>query len=402
MVQDTGDRVALQSVQDLVHDLLGVTRAAAHRCEAQLRNAQHVVLADFSGRHVVPAPRPVQDAANNLALVLQGSGFGDVQADVERADVHGRTVSSAGASRSIWFMAAYSLDDKLVVGISTRALFDLDEAHQLFESQGLEAYTRHQIENAHLPLGPGTGFPLVRGLLRINELVGEQVVEVVVISRNSADTGLRTRHSIKALGLDINRAAFTRGRPVADYLEAFSCDLFLSAHDDDVVRALRAGFAAGKILAVSAASKASEEEVRIAFDGDAVLFSGAGEDLFQREGLHAFQANEAAKCDEPIAEGPFMGFLRALCAIQARFDPERCPIRTALITARDAVSHERVVNTLRALNVRIDEYFFLGGVKKAPIVKAFNPHIFFDDQLAHAGPASEVAPSAQVPRSETE
>ena len=298
-------------------------------------------------------------------------------------------------------MAAYSLDDKLVVGISTRALFDLDEAHGIFEKHGLEAYTNHQIENARVPLKPGTGLPLVRALLHVNELVGEQLVEVVVISRNSADTGLRTRHSIKSLGLDISRAAFTRGRPVADYLEAFSCDLFLSAHDEDVLRALRAGFAAGKILDVPADAHASEEEVRIAFDGDAVLFSGASEDLYQREGLDAFQKHEAAKSDEPMEEGPFMGFLRALCAIQARFDPESCPIRTALITARDAISHERVVNTLHALNVRIDEYFFLGGVKKAPIVKAFKPHIFFDDQIAHAGPASEVAPSAQVPRHET-
>ena len=293
---------------------------------------------------------------------------------------------------------AYSLDDKLVVGISTRALFDLDAAHRIFEEHGLEAYTRHQIENARVPLGPGTGLPLVRGLLRINELLGEQLVEVVVISRNSADTGLRTRHSIKALGLDITRAAFTRGRPVADYLEAFSCDLFLSAHDEDVMSALRAGFAAGKILAVPPASRDTDEEVRIAFDGDAVLFSGASEDLYQREGLDVFQRHEAAKSDEPMEEGPFLGFLRALCAIQARFDPERCPIRTALITARDAVSHERVVNTLHAFHVRIDEYFFLGGVKKAPVVKAFRPHIFFDDQLVHAGPASAVAPSAQVPR----
>ncbi len=295
---------------------------------------------------------------------------------------------------------SYSLDDKLVVGVSTRALFNLDAAHRVFEEQGVEAYTDYQVKHARVPLEPGTGFSLVKGLLRINELVGEPIVEVVVISRNSADTGLRTRHSIKALELPITRAAFTRGRPVADYLEAFSCDLFLSANDDDVRLALQAGFAAGKILPVSSdAPLAPEEEVRIAFDGDAVLFSAASEEIFQREGLDAFQAHEEAKSDVPMEAGPFMGFLVALCAIQARFDPEACPIRTCLITARDAVSHERVVNTLRALGVRIDEYFFLGGVKKAPIVKAFRPHIFFDDQLVHAKPASEVAPSAQVPRS---
>lgn len=293
---------------------------------------------------------------------------------------------------------AYSLEDKLVVGVSTRALFDLDEAHRVFCEQGLDAYTRYQIERERVPLAPGAGYPLVRGLLDINERLGEPLVEVVVVSRNSADTGLRTRHSIEALGLPIARAAFTRGRPVAAYLAAFSCDLFLSAEDADVASALAAGFAAGKILAIPKAAWEDRNEVRIAFDGDAVLFSGAGEDLFQREGLAAFQAHEAARAREPMEAGPFLPFLRALCRIQARFPPEACPVRTALITARDTVSHERVVHTLHALGVRIDECYFLGGVKKAPVVKAFQPHIFFDDQVLHAGPASEVAPSAEVPR----
>ena len=293
----------------------------------------------------------------------------------------------------------YSLDDKLVVGVSTRALFDLSDAHDVFRTQGVAAYTQYQIEHQRVPLAPGTGLPLVRGLLAINERLGEPLVEVVIISRNSADTGLRARHTIKALGLPITRAAFTRGRPVADYLAAFSCDLFLSAEDEDVHRALAAGFAAGKILPVPA-TEAADGEVRVAFDGDAVLFGPASEELFQREGLDAFQAHEAARAEEPMEAGPFLPFLRALCRIQERFPPEACPVRTALITARDAVSHERVVHTLHALGVRIDECFFLGGVRKAPVVKAFRPHIFFDDQLAHAGPASEVAPAAQVPRTE--
>lgn len=292
---------------------------------------------------------------------------------------------------------AYSLDDKLVVGVSTRALFDLGEAHEVFRSQGVEAYTRYQIDNQRVPLAPGTGYPLVKGLLGINQRLGETLVEVVIVSRNSADTGLRTRYSIEALGLPITRAAFTRGRPVADYLEAFSCDLFLSAEDADVVRALQAGFAAGKILPVPANAQ-HEDEVRVAFDGDAVLFGAASEEIYQRDGLEAFQAHEAARAAEPMEAGPFLPFLKALCRIQERFPPEDCPVRTALITARDSVSHERVVNTLHALGVRIDECFFLGGVRKAPIVKAFRPHIFFDDQLVHAGPASEVAPAAQVPR----
>ncbi len=295
---------------------------------------------------------------------------------------------------------SYNLDDKLVVGISTRALFDLDAAHRIFEDQGLDAYTNYQVENTDEEIPVGAGFPLVRGLLRINELVGEPLVEVVVMSRNSAETGLRTQHTIKSLGLPITRSAFTRGRPVYRYLDAFSCDLFLSAHDEDVIGALRAGFAAGKILSVPQTSAAPSDEVRIAFDGDAVLFSPAGEDLYQEQGLDAFQKHEASKSDVPMEAGPFMGFLRALCAIQQRFDPDACPLRTALITARDAISHERVVTTLRSMNVRIDESFFLGGVKKKPIVEAFAPHIFFDDQIVHAGPASEVSPTAQVPRAD--
>ncbi|MDJ0976863.1 MAG: 5'-nucleotidase [Planctomycetota bacterium] len=297
---------------------------------------------------------------------------------------------------------AYELDDKLVVGISTRALFDLDEAHRVFEQEGVEAYTRYQLDHVADVLPTGTGYPLVRGLLRINELAGEPLVEVVIISRNSAETGLRTRESIKALHLPIHRAAFTRGRPVYRYLDAFSCDLFLSAHDADVLGALQAGFPAAKILSVPPEAEEDEDEVRIAFDGDAVLFSGASEDLFQEHGLEAFQAHEAEKAEVPMEAGPFLGFLRALCAIQHRFGIDGCPLRTALITARDAISHERVVNTLQAMDVRIDEYFFLGGVRKQKVVKAFAPHIFFDDQLVHAEPASEVAPSAQVPRADKE
>lgn len=296
----------------------------------------------------------------------------------------------------------YDLDDKLVVGISTRALFDLDESHRVFEEEGIQAYTRHQVSKERTTLRPGTGYPLVRGLLRINERLGEPLVEVVVISRNSAETGLRTRHSIKALELPIHRAAFTRGRPVAGYLEAFSCDLFLSANDEDVIAALRAGFAAGKILPVPGAADQVDEEVRVAFDGDAVLFDGAGEDFYQEHGLKAFQAHEESNSHEPMQAGPFLTFLQALCRIQARFDTDTCPLRTALITARDAISHERVVTTLKALNVRIDEYFFLGGVAKDRVLRAFAPHIFFDDQLVHADPASKISPTAQVPRADPE
>jgi 5'-nucleotidase len=293
---------------------------------------------------------------------------------------------------------AYDLDARLVIAIATRALFDLEEENRVFERDGVEAYTRHQVENEKVPLRPGTGFPLVQALLHVNELLGETAVEVVILSRNSAETGLRTVHSIRALGLPITRAAFTRGRPAHLYLDAFSCDLFLSAHDDDVREALKAGFPAARILAVPPELAEKEREVRIAFDGDAVLFAPESQDRFDRDGLAAFQAHEAEHADIPMAAGPFLGFLQALCALQRRFPPQDCPLRTALITARDAISHQRIVRTLRALDVRIDECFFLGGVAKERIVRAWKPHIFFDDQLAHVDPASRISPSAQVPR----
>jgi 5'-nucleotidase len=293
---------------------------------------------------------------------------------------------------------AHDLDSKLVIGIATRALFDLEEETRVFEQLGVEAYTRHQVEHERVPLQPGPGFSLVRGLLHVNQLLGAPLVEVVILSRNSAETGLRTAHSIRALDLPITRAAFTRGRPAHLYLEAFSCDLFLSAHEEDVVEALKAGFPAARILPVAPGVGVPEHEVRIAFDGDAVLFGPESQDRYDREGLEAFQAHEARHADVPMQEGPFLGFLRALCALQQRFPSEACPLRTALITARDAVSHQRVVRTLRAMDVRIDECFFLGGVAKDRILKAWRPHIFFDDQMAHVGPASKVSPAAQVPR----
>jgi 5'-nucleotidase len=293
---------------------------------------------------------------------------------------------------------AYDLDAKLVIAIATRALFDLEEENRIFETEGVDAYTRHQIEHERVPLRPGTGFPLVQGLLHVNELLGETAVEVVILSRNSADTGLRTAHSIRALGLPITRAAFTRGRPAHLYLDAFSCDLFLSAHEEDVLEALRAGFPAARILAVPPELAGREQEVRIAFDGDAVLFGPDSQDRYDRDGLAAFQAHEAEHADVPLAAGPFLGFLQALCALQRRFPPQACPLRTALITARDAISHQRIVRTLRALDVRIDECFFLGGVAKERIVRAWKPHIFFDDQSAHVDPASRISPSAHVPR----
>lgn len=292
----------------------------------------------------------------------------------------------------------YDLADKLVIGISSRALFDLDEAHAVFEEHGLEHYRSHQSERESDPLEPGTAMPLVRGLLRINDLLDERLVEVLIISRNDADTGVRVMNSAEHHGLDIPRWAFTDGRGTANYLRAFSCDLFLSANLEDVAAAAAQGLGAAKIMQVpDQPTDGTPEEVRIAFDGDAVLFSGESEAIHQAEGLEAFVDHETAHADEPLNPGPLKDFLSALSIIQGKFDVADSPIRMSLVTARNAPAHKRVITTLRHWGVRLNETFFLGGSEKAPVLEVLRPHIFFDDQTAHLEPARATTPAAQVP-----
>lgn len=292
-----------------------------------------------------------------------------------------------------------SIADCLVVGISSRALFDLDEENRIYEEKGLKAYSAYQLEHEEDLLKPGSGFALVKALLKLNEN-GERLVEVIIMSRNSADTSLRIFNSIEHYGLDISRAVLSGGSTLASYLEAFKVDLFLSADEGDVELAINSGFAAGRIYTNRIEGYDPEEQIdpiRIAFDGDAVLFSDDSEKIFQKHGLEAFVANEKENARNVMAAGPFARFLKTISNLQERFDEAHSPIRTALVTARNAPAHERVIRTLRAWNVRIDEAFFLGGITKKDVLKAFHPHIFFDDQDTHAGPASEVIPSAQVP-----
>ena len=292
---------------------------------------------------------------------------------------------------------AYSLEDKLVVGITSRALFDLNEADAVYRKHGLPSYRTFQREHELEALSPGTGLPLARQLLRINDRVEDRIVEVIVISRNDADSGMRIFNSIDAHSLDISRAAFTGGRDPWPYLRPFHCDLFLSARSEDVENALRSGFPAALVL--SPPDQVDEEgtdEVRIAFDGDAVLFDAESELVYQQHGLDAFQTREADLADQPMSPGPFEPFLKSLKLVQEHFPHADSPIRIALITARNAPAHRRVVNTLRAWGVRIDESFFLGGIDKAGILRALRPHIFFDDQMTHLEKAQATTPSAQV------
>jgi len=219
------------------------------------------------------------------------------------------------------------------------------------------------------------------------------------MSRNSADTGLRIFNSIKHHGLDITRAAFTRGESTHPYLSAFGAQLFLSSESDDVRKALDAGFAAATILPSSSPQPLSSkpEQLRIAFDGDAVLFSDESERIFKQEGLDAFQANEVRSAKELLPGGPFKNFLAMLHQIQLAYPPDSTPIRTALMTARGAPAHERVIRTLRAWNIRIDEALFLGGKDKGDFLKAFGADIFFDDQRKHCDSASEHVATGHVP-----
>ncbi len=289
--------------------------------------------------------------------------------------------------------------DTLVVAISSRALFDLGESHDLFERDGIEAFAQHQIDRENELLQPGIAFPLVQKLLRLNRAPPEAPhVEVILLSRNSADTGLRIFNSIEHYGLDIVRAAFTRGEPTLPYVQAFGADLFLSANPDSVAKALAGGIAAATILPSKAPQRQSDQ-LRIAFDGDAVLFGDESERVSEEGGIDAFHRHETERVGEPLAGGPFRGFLDALHRLQAAFPSESSPIRTALVTARSAPAHKRVILTLRHWGVRIDEALFLGGRSKGPFLEAFGADIFFDDSTVNVESARQHVATGHVPRS---
>jgi 5'-nucleotidase len=297
--------------------------------------------------------------------------------------------------------------DSLVIGISSRALFDLRESHAVFESQGLAAYAEYQVAHEDTVLEPGVAFPLVRKLLGLNEaLVGQPRagqppverprVEIILLSRNSADTGLRIFNTIEHFDLRIERAAFTNGESPWKYMEAFGADLLLSTNAADVRKALQAGYAAATILPGSSSGRESGQ-LRIAFDGDAVIFSDEAERIYQESGLQAFADAERKAANQPLSGGPFKQVLEALHRIQSAFPIENNPIRTALVTARSAPAHKRVVLTLREWGIRIDEALFLGGRSKGEFLKAFGADIFFDDQQVHIDSAQAHVASAHVP-----
>ena len=288
---------------------------------------------------------------------------------------------------------------KMVVAISSRALFDLEESHRIFEKEGVEAYCRYQLERENSILQPGTAFPLVQKLLNLNDLgTARERVEVILLSRNSADTSLRVFNSIQEHGLPISRAAFTNGSSPFKYVEPFGADVFLSSDPDDVASTLGAGFAAATMLTSnSKSSSASKDKLSIAFDGDAVVFSDEAEQVYQQKGLIEFAKHEVKAAKRPLPGGPFRNMLSALHKIQSEFPVGESPIRTAIITARSAPAHERVIRTLRAWDIRIDEAVFLGGLPKGEFLRTFGADIFFDDQQGHCESARQHVPTGHVP-----
>ena len=293
-------------------------------------------------------------------------------------------------------MVTHAKIDPLVIAISSRALFNLEDSHRVFEEEGLDAYQQYQISKEDLPLEQGDAFLLVQKLLGLNKLLDESPVQVILLSRNSADTGLRVFNSIQHYGLDISRAAFSGGDSPYRYISAFNSHLFLSTDGADVRRALESGVAAATILP-SEKSVTPNEKLKIAFDGDAVLFSDDSEKIFKNEGLEAFTENEKEAANEPLSGGPFKPILAALQQIQMAFPPGESPLRTCLVTARAAPAHERVVRTLRAWNIRSDESLFLGGLDKGEFLRAFDADVFFDDQEGHCESARNHVATGHVP-----
>ncbi len=300
-------------------------------------------------------------------------------------------------------MSPLDLTEVFVVGISSRALFDLEEENQIFDDKGLESYAKHQLEHENTVLEKGTAFPLVQALLGLNEDPKTPAVEVVVMSRNSPETGLRIFNSLEHYGLGITRAALTGGETLATYMQAFEVDLFLSKQEADVQEAIDGGFAAARVYDPPPGFEPDTETVRIAFDYDGVLTSEESEKIYQEQGIEAFWEHEKKNATRPAPEGPFKKLLVTLGELQKDEDPENPRVRIAIVTARNSPAHERVIRTLRSWNVQVNSAFFMGGVPKDEVLKAFRAHIFFDDQEVHLSLAATSVPSAQVPyRSEAD
>ncbi len=300
---------------------------------------------------------------------------------------------------------AYDIENRLVVGLASSALFDLSESDAVFRSQGEQQYRHYQRSHQDAPLSPGVAFPFVRRLLSLNQLDPDNPpVEVVLLSHNDPDTGLRVFKSIEHHGLNITRAVFLQGRNPYQYVPAFNISLFLTANDDDVHEAVKEGIPAGLVLSSLADDNQDDDELRLAFDFDGVIVDDESEAVYQRSDLEQFKQHEVDKASVPHNPGPLKEFLEKISRIQAleqqrasediNYQPK---LRVAIVTARSAPAHERVINTMRSWDLMINDAFFLGGVEKRRILEVFKPHIFFDDQRLHLDATSSVLPSVHIP-----
>lgn len=299
----------------------------------------------------------------------------------------------------------YELTEMLVVGVASSALFDLTESDQVFNERGEASYRQYQEEHIEDVLRPGVAFPFIKRLLSLNDLAvgATPLVEVIVLSRNAPETGLRVMRSVKAHQLSITRAIFMQGRSPYHFMQALSMSLFLSANEKDVREAIEAGFAAGQVVGAPAASS-DGADLRIAFDFDGVLTDDSSERVMQAGGLAAFHSNETENATVPLPEGRLAEFLRGINRIQdieeRLFDQDHSynrRLHVAIVTARNAPSHERVVRAIQSWGLRVNDAFFLGGIEKAKVLQVLSPHIFFDDQKGHIEAAAREVPSVHVP-----
>ncbi|MFD9372825.1 5'-nucleotidase [Streptomyces sp. NPDC060020] len=300
----------------------------------------------------------------------------------------------------------YDLSGRLVMGIASSALFDLTDCDAVFRERGEDAYRSHQEAHVDVALAKGVAFPFVRRLLSLNDLAdpSDPLVEVIVLSRNDPDTGLRVMRSIQAHGLRISRAVFRQGRSPHRFMPALNMSLFLSANGADVREAVADGLPAGHVLATARVDDETDPELRIAFDFDGVLAGDSAERIFQGAGLDAFRAHEVRNATTPHDPGPLGGFLAGINRIQRREEDERRRnpgyqprLRVSLVTARDAPAHERAVLSLKRWGLRVDDAFFLGGVDKAAVMGVLDPHMFFDDQVSHLNGTAPATPSVHIP-----
>ena len=294
---------------------------------------------------------------------------------------------------------ATDISEILVVGVSSRALFNLEKENKIFEKENIQGFRKYQLEHEDKILEKGTAFPLVQSLLKLNDQASKQIVEVVVMSRNSPETGVRVLKSIKEYNLPITRWAFSGGEDLAPFIDAFDVDLFLSRDESDVQWVIdNTNSATALIYDPPANYEPETDRVKFAFDADAVVFSAESEQIYKEQGMEAFHKHEAENEDVPLNDGPFAELLRKLSKIQEYLPTsiEMSPLRIAIVTARNAPSHMRVIKTLRAWGVYVDEAYFMGGLSKGKVLEAFGAHIFFDDQAIHLDGSSKMVPCGRV------